>query len=90
LGYSEEAIDDYIERSIEMGMNKQCSLKNGNKHMNSYIPIKYAEMGRILELKNNGVWENGWEVIGVPEQMVSDEFLLVKNMERKTVKRSLK
>lgn len=28
----------------------------------SWIPQEFAEVGRKLKLKNNGVWESGWVV----------------------------
>ena len=29
----------------------------------SWIPSEFAQEGRYLKLKENGVWENGWQVV---------------------------
>ena len=45
-------------------------------HMVSYIPKKYAQVNRILRLKNGDDWEDGWKVTFVgpdtPEDQVPD------------------
>lgn len=40
---------------------KQCRLQNGNRTLVSWIPSKFAKIGRLLELKG----EDGWEVLAV-------------------------
>lgn len=48
---------------------KQCKLvkptKCGKRHLTSWLPVEYAVKGKWLELKNDGVWENGWQVESV-------------------------
>ena len=61
---------------------KQCRLSKKNQSGNetwqvSYIPAKFAVVGKILKLKdNNGEWDDGWKVIsaGVPveEKLLPD------------------
>jgi hypothetical protein len=41
---------------------RQCELKNKNKIIISWIPERYAKTGKLLKLKNNDVWEDGWLV----------------------------
>jgi hypothetical protein len=31
----------------------------------SWIPEEFAEEGRFLKLRINGIWENGWHVVKV-------------------------
>lgn len=31
----------------------------------SWIPDQFAEVGRVLKLRSDGVWDDGWEVRGV-------------------------
>ena len=48
---------------------RQCTLKKtlsefSSSQLVSYIPEKYAELGRTLKLKNDhDEWEDGWVVI---------------------------
>lgn len=42
---------------------RQCSLRKGNVQQISYIPEKFAIVGKILKLKqDDDTWEDGWEV----------------------------
>ena len=43
----------------------QVKMVNGARYTVSKIPSKFAEVGRLLKLKNNDVWENGWTVAEV-------------------------
>ena len=45
----------------------QCVLRKGDKHQISWIPEKYAKLGKFLKLKE----DDGWEVIGVGSIMDS-------------------
>jgi len=49
---------------------------NGNSAQTSWIPEKYAHNGRILRLKANHVWSDGWVVVRVgirlPEEYVRE------------------
>jgi hypothetical protein len=43
----------------------------------SWIPTKYASLGRVVKLKNDhGEWEDGWKVVSVgdktPENIIPD------------------
>lgn len=40
----------------------QCNLEKGNRAMVTTIPEKFAVVGKVLELKEGGTWENGWVV----------------------------
>lgn len=52
----------------------QCKLQRGLVRQTSWIPDKFAKVGKYLELKEDGEWENGWEVISTygtkPEKQV--------------------
>lgn len=41
----------------------QCILKKDTKLQTSWIPERYAVVGKYLKLLENEVWENGWQVI---------------------------
>lgn len=58
----------------------QCRLKKVLKlgeisHEVSWIPEKFAQKGRLLKIKRNGVWDNGWEVINVWDKKSRDEVM---------------
>jgi len=48
-------------------MYRQCRLEKktqtGVSEQVSWIPSRYAVVGRILELKEGESWDNGWQVI---------------------------
>jgi hypothetical protein len=55
----------------------QCRLvKNGSTQV-SWIPSTFAQPGRIVDLKEDGMWTKGWEVLEVfpgtqPNKVVED------------------
>jgi hypothetical protein len=48
---------------------KQCVLEKsdgeGVVKTTTWLPETFAEVGRCLKLKDNGVWNNGWKVVSV-------------------------
>lgn len=51
---------------------RQCQLQNGNRHMASWLPEQYAKIDKVLEIKQNEVWENGWIVKTVGDEIIED------------------
>jgi len=46
--------------------HKQCRLKRGSSFTNSWLPAKFAKVGKVLGLKDEqGNWEEGWVVDSV-------------------------
>lgn len=45
-----------------MNYHRQCILKKGTTITVSWIPEEFAEKGKEVDLKNEGVWEKGWVV----------------------------
>lgn len=68
----------------------QCRLEqstpNGVTHMTSYIPQKYAVVNKVLKLKDNGEWTDGWIVksVGVPNMVPDHIEKLVRDHRRRT------
>lgn len=59
---------------------RQCRLKRktktGHSIQTSWIPKKFAEVGKILKLKNHeDEWENGWVVETVSETILEESQL---------------
>lgn len=42
--------------------SKQCVLRNGRTFTVTYLPEEFAKKGKVLMLKDNGTWEDGWIV----------------------------
>lgn len=47
-------------------MHRQCKIIHGNKVIFSWLPAKYAVVGKRIDLKgDDGTWTEGWEVAEV-------------------------
>ena len=67
----------------------QCSLiKDKKTTYIAYIPNEYAIIGKMLKLKINDVWENGWVVKGIGPKidvkMLPDAHAEVKAHRKRT------
>ena len=71
-----------------MEYHKQCNLERKVKGVKycqiSWIPEKFAIKGKHLELLENDVWENGWQVVGVGGRKKSKDV----NFESQNYKRT--
>ena len=46
------------------GHHVQCLLRKGTTHQMSWIPSKFAVLGKFLMLKqDNGSWSDNWEIV---------------------------
>lgn len=56
----------------------QCRLKkktsDGTLEQMSFIPDKFAVMGKVLKLKEGQIWDDGWVVESVGKT-ISEEYL---------------
>lgn len=43
-------------------MYVQCLLTRENSTMVSWIAEKFAVEGKVLDFKQNGIWDRGWKV----------------------------
>lgn len=54
----------------------------------SYIPKKYAQLNRVLKLKEGDIWEDGWKITSVgsdtPEDQVPDVHSDIKGHRKMT------
>lgn len=75
-----------------MDFHTQCVLQrktdNGNLTQMSWIPAQFAQEGRVVRLKENGAWTDGWVVIKTystrPSDEVADYERDFKNMRKMT------
>lgn len=44
----------------KMELYKHCTLEKGNISTHSWIPERFAIIGKIIRLKKNEEWESGW------------------------------
>ena len=68
-----------------MNKNKehtQCLLRKGNTEQISWIPSKFAKVGRILRLKD----DDGWEVISAGHSMDS-KFINERSRDHKNMRK---
>ena len=67
---------------------KQCVIQKDTTKTTTWIPEKYAHKGKILKLKDNGVWEDGWAVVSVgsalDEKYLSDSHKDIKLHRKRT------
>lgn len=54
---------------------RQCRLSNGTARQVSWIPEKYAIKNKILKLKENGKWINGWKVDSAGTHLLAEDML---------------
>ena len=52
---------------------RQCKLQRGSSAMITWIPEKFSKKGKFLKIKNEGTWEDGWQVVERYEHRRSSE-----------------
>ena len=52
---------------------KQCLLHRKGKIMVTWLPLKFAKKNKVLELKNNGKWTDGWTVVTEFGDIIDEE-----------------
>ena len=65
----------------------QCWLRRGNARQMAWMPQKFAVTGGYVRLKNDGVWENGWQIVGVGGRL-TEEHLLERNQDYKQTRKA--
>jgi hypothetical protein len=60
---------------------RQCILERKNLTQTTWIPEKFAVEGGFVELKNNEIWENGWKVLAVGQDRLSEEYVNLQSVE---------
>lgn len=58
----------------------QCILSKRNMIRTSFIPEKYAQIGKILKLRNDDVWNDGWRVDSTGASELIDELNINKSI----------
>lgn len=48
-----------------MTLSTQCRLERAGALQVSFIPARFAEVGRTIRIKEDGVWQDGWRVDAV-------------------------
>lgn len=71
---------------------RQCRLyrhlPEGRQTQVAWLPEKFAEVGRILKLKDNDVWEDGWVVSSIGTALVSDEIITERSQDYKNTRKA--
>ena len=55
---------------------KQCTLRLKDATMVAWLPIKFAKENLYLRLKEHGKWENGWQVVEVFDDMLTEDVVI--------------
>ncbi len=53
----------------------QCQLQRGTKHQTSWIPEEFAKLGKYIKVKEDGKWEDGWQVKSLGERKMASYVL---------------
>ncbi len=72
-----------------MNTYTQCALRKGSSEQISFIPTKFANLNKVLKLKDaEGNWDDGWVVVGkgatVDEKHLPDSHSEIKAHRRAT------
>lgn len=51
----------------------QCILENNGGILTSWIPEKYAKVGKYVRLYHNGKWHDGWKVTEVGDKKLQSK-----------------
>lgn len=72
--------------SVDRDRYRQCALEHGRFSMVSWIPKKFAVAGKVLRLRRNGAWEDGWRVTHVGAERIGAPHVpgLVRRHKRAT------
>lgn len=62
---------------------RQCVLKKQSVTTTSWLPEKFAKQGKVLKLKNDGVWDNGWKVDQVGSRRVLEDEVRERSQDYK-------
>lgn len=66
-----------------MNYYKQCLLKKKSRPLIAWLPEQFAKHKKVLELKNDDQWENGWKVEVVYKIRLSEEQLRERSQDYK-------
>jgi len=71
---------------------KQCTLVKktdfGIKNTMSWIPEKFAELGRLVDIKDDGKWSKGWKVGRINHRKQSNTTMLERSQDYKNTRKA--
>jgi hypothetical protein len=71
---------------------RQCSLSKptvrGQKTQVSWLPERFAVIGKVLKLKDGENWDNGWEVTGVGDTRQEESVLIDRSQDYKRTRKA--
>lgn len=66
---------------------RQCQLVRGATHQITWLPERYAVVGRYVKLKEGDVWDDGWQVTSVGDQRQEESFVNARSQDYKNMKK---
>jgi hypothetical protein len=67
---------------------RQCRLRRGNQFTTSWLPERFAVVGKVLQWKGLGDWEDGWVVLEAGAALVEEADLPDFHRDRKRYRRN--
>ena len=64
------------------GNHTQCKLKRGDRELTTWLPSRYAVRGKIIGLKMNGEWVEGYRVLETYSTRPSADVLAYRDQFR--------
>lgn len=71
-----------------MPFYRQCELHRGPWRTYSWLPEKFAKKGRYVKLKDQGAWQDGWQVKAVGSMRRSEAEALERSQDHKHQRRA--
>jgi len=57
----------------------QCKLRKGTAYQQAWIPEKYSRLKAIVKIKEDGIWDDGWEVVDVGTLAMDEESAVIRS-----------
>lgn len=73
--------------SMQARLYVQCRLQRGQTRQIAWIPEKFAVAGQVVRLKDNAVWEDGWQVGSVGAR-ASEAYVLLHSHDTGDMRRA--
>ena len=54
---------------------RQCKMQKHDSFQTSFLPEEFAIKNKVIKLRDNGVWDDGWQVIEVSSFRRTEESL---------------
>ena len=67
---------------------KQCKLQRKTSFVTTWVPKKFAILGKFLKIKEGDVWEDGWKVISVGTAMLDEDTVISNSQDYRQTRKA--